>query len=315
MKKFVLKLVVYTFFLLVGLELLVRVLHLYNDRPSRYLDGFQVEKWVPNQTGLAVTGNRKQNTGRYSINSLGFNSVYDHYDPDSAYKNIALIGDSFIEGFHVNVDNSLGKQIEERTTKTRVYEFGYAGYDMADQLHLVKAYANLFSKMDHIILYTRYTDDYDRNTYEVSSRLSLNTPVNRLLKRSKLIVYVKEIGLFDPITKGGRTLLAYLKNGTTKAVKPPDRKALEADRLSNFKKLIKTYNFDKQEITLLLDARLCPKGFFDFLEKEKIRYIDFGTPMDVYGAPTTLVFDQHWNPSGRAIVADVVAEYINTLQN
>ena len=147
MRKFLVKLFFYAFLCFLAIEGLVRVFHLHNERPSRFLDDQKVEKWVPYQEGYSVTGNRRQNVGYYRINSMGFNSQYDVYEPTDKGKEIALIGDSFIEGFHQDVEVSLGQKVELLLKdEFRVYEFGYAGYDMADQLHLMEQYKELFDK-------------------------------------------------------------------------------------------------------------------------------------------------------------------------
>ena len=112
MKKFVFKIALYAICILLGLEILVRVFHLHKDRPVRYLDEYNVEKWIPNQTGYWVTGNRRQNVGHYKINNFGYNSVYDEFNPSKNSKEIALVGDSFIQGFHQDYQNSLGQKLE-----------------------------------------------------------------------------------------------------------------------------------------------------------------------------------------------------------
>ena len=99
MKKLFFKMCIYTFLILIVLEIFVRVFHLTKDYPTRYVDAFGVEKWAPNQNGYSVTGNRRQNFSKFNINSFGYNS-YREFTPSKDKKEIALVGDSFIEGFH-----------------------------------------------------------------------------------------------------------------------------------------------------------------------------------------------------------------------
>ena len=133
MKKLLIKSMIYFFLLLLSLEVWVRVLHLHKDSPYRYVDEYQVEKWVPNQQGHSVTGNRRQNFSKFYINKSGFNS-YREFTPTKDKVEVAIVGDSFIEGFHQNYLNSTGKKIENRLENIEVYEYGYAGYDFADEL-------------------------------------------------------------------------------------------------------------------------------------------------------------------------------------
>jgi len=211
MKKLVLKSILYSFLILISLEGIVRVFHLAKDTPTRYLDDHKVEKWLPNQNGFSVTGNRRQNFSEYHINASGFNS-YREFNPTKEAIEIALVGDSFIEGFHQNYYNSIGKKIEKNLPNIEVYEYGYAGYDFADQLHLVASYKQQFELIDHLILGIKFSNDLTRNEYKVvTGRLNLESPVNKLLKKSKLLVYVNSIGLLDPMQEFAYKLRTLLK--------------------------------------------------------------------------------------------------------
>ena len=95
--------------ILLVLEVLTRIFYLGEDKPSRFLDDKQVEKWVPNQAGYDITGNRNQNFVKYRINNSGFNSCRE-FVPSLEDIEIALVGDSFIEGFHQPYQNSIGKK-------------------------------------------------------------------------------------------------------------------------------------------------------------------------------------------------------------
>ena len=143
MKKLFFKSTKYGLLILIGLELIIRGLHLTRDYPVRIIDDKRVEKWKPNQKGFSVTGNRRQNFSEYHINNSGFNS-YREFNPTEDKREIALVGDSFIEGFHQDYYNSIEKKIESKIPEIEVYEFGYAGYDFTDQLHLVHVYKNEF---------------------------------------------------------------------------------------------------------------------------------------------------------------------------
>ena len=86
-----------TFFFLEGI---VRVFHLYNDVPLRlFIDEYDIQKTVPSQTGFSVTGNRRQNFAEFRINKSGYNS-YREFIPSKDSIEVAIIGDSFIEGFN-----------------------------------------------------------------------------------------------------------------------------------------------------------------------------------------------------------------------
>tara|TARA_R110000868_G_scaffold293806_2_gene554304 strand:- start:15010 stop:15975 length:966 start_codon:yes stop_codon:yes gene_type:complete len=315
------KIVLYGLLILLALELLVRIFHLHNERPLRYADTKNVEKWVPNQTNFAITGNRKQNIGRYYINNFGFNSVHENYIPNENSKEIALVGDSFIEGFHEDYTNSLGQQIEKNIKGLKVLEFGYAGYDLADELHLVKAYGELFNNIDHTFIYLRYEDDIDRNSYELSSRLSLDTPLNRLIKKIKLLVYLKDIGAFNSI----KQIPSRFKSIISRRIEPQKEKlstelhnkAMLADsiKLENFKMLLNTYPIDKNKYTFLLDKSKCSTSFLAYLDSNGYSTLDLNKALGNSEHPTTLIYDQHWSKHGRSLVAKLLIDYIKTEVN
>ncbi|TXN35986.1 hypothetical protein FVB32_15610 [Flagellimonas hymeniacidonis] len=315
MIKLLKRFVIYVLLFFLCLELLVRIFHLHNERPVRFLDDRQVERWMSNQEDYSVVGNRRQNVGHYRINSFGFNSVYDQYDIKDPEKYIALVGDSFIEGFHQDYHRSLGQKIERSLGDSiKVYEFGYAGYDLADQLHLIQAYRDIFKEMDHVVIYMRFTDDLERSEYKHSNRLSLDTPISRLAKHVKSIVYLKDIGLVDPITKSLSRVLSLFAEGsrTRKLSSTPIVKDTYATRIQNFKILVDQYGYDKQKNVLLLDYSLCPNQFLSFLDENKFKSIDFGKDLNDSELPTTLIYDQHWNDNGRQLIAELVAEYVRS---
>ena len=311
MKKFVVKIGIYAICILLGLEMLVRIFHFHKDRPDRYLDEYNVEKWIPNQNGIWVNGNRRQNIGHFRINSFGFNSVYDEYDPKTNEKEIALVGDSFIQGFHQDYQYSLGQKLETLLNEEyKVFEFGYAGYDLADQLHMINAYKHLFNKIDHVVIYMQYTTDLKRDTYAVSSRFSLNTPLNQFLKQIKTVVYLRDIGLMDPITQSIEQMTNLMRGKMFSQEVPEDLEKEDLLKLENFKRLIEQYGYDKHKNVLLLDYSLCSPQFLTYLEQNGFKTIDYCTVFEVSKSPPTFIFDQHWNNHGRSLIANLIAEYI-----
>src|SRR5690606_4739265 len=203
MIKLVKNLVVYSVLILIALEVLVRVFHLYNDMPERYVDSKNINKWIPGQTGYAVYGNRVQNMAEYHINESGYNS-YRKFDPTEEKFEVALIGDSYIEGFHQNYYSSIGKRIEEEFPGIEVYEYGHSSNDMADQLYLVHQNPEHFDKIDKIIFYIKFENDLERNEYGHIVR----QPQFMMLRKSKLLEYAINIGLLDSV----RELMAKIRN-------------------------------------------------------------------------------------------------------
>lgn len=297
--------------MLLCLELLVRIFHLAKDTPTRYVDDYQVEKWEPNQNGFAVTGNRRQNFSEYRINSSGFNS-YREFKSTKENFEIALVGDSFIEGFHQNYYNSIGKKIEKKLDTVSVYEYGYAGYDLADQLHLIHQYKEQFKNVDKVILGLKYENDLFRSKYQIEkSRLALNTPLNRMLKKSKLLVYTKSIGALNPLLNFINNIKNFRKAKTT-IIKTATTIDVEVTaRIANLNALIGLYGFNKTKYYFLLDETITPKLFLNYLDQNGYKYISIGHKLQQSTKNTTLIYDMHWNNLGREIIANEIVSYLN----
>lgn len=316
MKKLFLKCFVYVILIVLALEVYVRIFHLTKDYPSRYIDEYGVEKWMPNQSGYSVTGNRRQNFSEYNINNSGFNS-YREYNPTRDKTEIALVGDSFIEGFHQNYNNSIGKKIENIIKDIDVYEFGYAGYDFADQLHLVYSYQEKFKLIDHVVFGLKFENDLTRPEYNiVQDRVRLESSLYKNLRKVKILVYIQNIGIVDPIKQAPSKFISFFKgNKNQKKVVTRKEELLKEEvehkeYLKNFKSLIDIYGYDKSRFTLLIDKEKTPQVFLEYLGNNNFRYIDFSKDMKASKNPTNLIYDKHWNNNGRKIIASLIADYI-----
>lgn len=310
MKKFLIKSGFFLILLVLSLEILVRAFHLYTEDPPRMIDDLLVEKRVPGHSGYAVTGNRNMNFSRFRINQSGFNSKRE-YEPSENRMEIALVGDSFIEGFHIDYDNSLGIKLENALNrKVEVYEYGYAGYDLANQYHLIDTYED-FDKIDYIVVYLDYPTDLYRSVYEPSyDRIALlSSTLFKIRDNVKLLAYVSKIGVLDKIQSFGASMLG--KNQPKNPTITP-KTSKDQEYLENFKQLSATHEIDYSRTFLLLDGRKTNKDFLDYCTTENIRIIDFGAAFDKEQRPTDLVYDQHWNEYGRSVIAKLIGETLRS---
>jgi hypothetical protein len=310
------KIIIYTFLILVTLEILIRVFHLTKDYPLRFVDKDSVEKWVPNQSGFSVTGNRRQNFSEFNINNSGFNS-YREFTPSKDKVEIALVGDSFIEGFHQDYYNSIGKKIERSIDGIEVYEYGYAGYDLADQLHLINSYHDTFNLIDYVVIGLKFEDDLNRSEYKIiKERMRLESPIYKMFRNVKLLVYLQNIGGLDSVRKLFRNLNSNNDTITTEkkdSLKEMERAIQLQKKMDNFQSLIQIYGFDKHRFVFLLDKEKTPNIFLDYLNKHQFKYIDVSSEMKKSIAPTTLIYDQHWNDHGRDIIAKLMVTYFSDI--
>jgi hypothetical protein len=317
MKKLFLKTLVYLVLILLIVEIVVRVFHLYTEDPPRFIDEFGVEKRVPDNMGYAVTGNRNQNYSRFNINKAGFNSHREFLPSEDKFE-IALIGDSFIEGFHQDFYDSTGKKIENEVPNSEVYEYGYAGYDLANQIHLIKAYKSDFDLIDEIVIYLNYESDLERGFYEPNYgriKMLASTPF-KIRDNIKILAYGSKIGILEPIKRlvSGKAFEepkdGYQTN-EIETVKETEQKTIDLQRIENFKSLIKRYGFDKSKTSILLDSRKTSQQFLDYCTSNDIVVIDFAANFKSSKKATTLIYDWHWNNHGRDIIARTIADYIN----
>lgn len=315
------KIILYAILLFIALEIIVRVFHLYSEYPTFIINDRNVKTYAPNQDGYYTTGNRRMNFAQYHINKTGFNS-YREFTPSENETDIAIIGDSFIEGLHQNYNNSIGKKLEHKLNDSvNVFEYGHSGYDFADQLHLISAYKEKFQLIDKTIIYLKFENDLKRDFYEpdqywVDSQYFLT---RRIAKKIKLLNYAENIGLFEPLRDLKRNAVAFIKQEKTNRntnLEDTQKKSKDLDNvyLNNFKKLIAEFGFDKNKTVLLLDSRATSDTFLNFCNNQNIKYIDFATYFENSTTPTTLIYDMHWNNHGRELIANAIADYIKKEQ-
>lgn len=132
MKKFLIYSAVWLLLVVVSLEISLRVFGLAaQTMPTKNVDNNYV--FEPGKSGFWVRGGLKEINSYYAINKQGFNSIVDYTDLDNKNLNIALIGDSYIQGFHTDANYSIGRQLEDMLgPNVVVYEFGRAGGNIVD---------------------------------------------------------------------------------------------------------------------------------------------------------------------------------------
>jgi hypothetical protein len=117
------------------------------------------------EEGLWTKGNLAQLKSRWRINNDGWNSPVDyHKEKKNGVKRIAVIGDSYIEAFQVDIDKSypyvlsgmLGKKFE-------VYSFGMSGAQLSQYLHIARYAEKKFAP--DIYIFNLVHNDLDESIY------------------------------------------------------------------------------------------------------------------------------------------------------
>ena len=109
------------------------------------------------QTGMYTIGKAAQQRGRWRINNFGWNSDID-YSEDPGNCLIAVFGDSFVEAFQVDVDESFPALMRKAIDTCQVYAVAKSGAPLSEYLHYSR-YANRHFDPD-ILIFTVVHNDF-----------------------------------------------------------------------------------------------------------------------------------------------------------
>jgi len=161
------------------LELLIRLA--INFLPDNYLPTHGIyqksssiigQKLVPNSKGIWS----REGFSKVKINSKGWNDYERHYEKKEKIIRIAVVGDSFIEAFHVNKSNAVGPVMElwlnnncgsiSNDYTFEVLSFGASGWGTA-QMYLTIRDEVILYKPDYVVLAFFPGNDLKNNIYEL----------------------------------------------------------------------------------------------------------------------------------------------------
>ena len=86
----------------------------------------------------------------FRYNDIGFNSKLDYKDYDDKKINIAFVGDSYVESFHVDNSDSFSSILMSKSNKIQSYDFGISGYNIVDYIFIYNKF-NL-EKFDFVFI-------------------------------------------------------------------------------------------------------------------------------------------------------------------
>jgi len=86
--------------------------------------------------GLQTSGNLAQRKTHWHINNMGWNSAWD-YQSERTKPLLAIIGNSYVEGFSLDVEQGLAGKMQNRLgSGWDCYSFGYSGAKLGQYLNL-----------------------------------------------------------------------------------------------------------------------------------------------------------------------------------
>lgn len=104
----------------------------------RYLEEYQILTYDPDlqREGVYTAGSHSEIKGRWRINNAGWNSRVD-YVKEKHRPRIAIIGDSYVEAFQVDLENSFPELLRtELGDQVDIYQFGISGATLAGYLRI-----------------------------------------------------------------------------------------------------------------------------------------------------------------------------------
>ena len=201
--------------LLLILEVIVRTVIPAADPPQSFFNEKEKMFCFSNEkeTGTYTIGPFAEIRTRWRINNMGWNYPIDYY-PIKNKKLIAIIGDSYIEAFEVDVGKNYAFLLRERLKNDyEVYAFGKSGAPLSQYLHISK-YVNRHFDPD-VLIFNLVSNDFDESIQELKPHaycflqvsisahdsitetiprsdpsLAQYTPLKRLVFRSALFRYL-----------------------------------------------------------------------------------------------------------------------------
>jgi len=156
-------------FLLLLLELCFRFIIPAAELPTDFFDEeeliyrFEADS---KEEGVFTIGKAAQQKGKWRLNNYGWNSTID-YTPQKEKPLIAIIGDSYIEAFQVDVDKAYPSLLRKEVSNDYdVYNFGKSGAPLSEYLNHSR-YVNKHFDPD-IFIFNIVYNDFDESVLKLN---------------------------------------------------------------------------------------------------------------------------------------------------
>tara|TARA_B100000315_G_scaffold196233_1_gene187321 strand:+ start:43 stop:996 length:954 start_codon:yes stop_codon:yes gene_type:complete len=312
MIKLIIRVTAFFVFTLLIFEIYIRIFHLYDDVPKVRLDSNKLLVYKPNQNGSYNFGNRKEVDSKYLINSAGFNSAVE-YDFSTNTPKIALIGDSYIEGFHQDVNNSIGRMIN-RLSDYQCFEYGLSSWTLNDYLNLISSDSTLFNQFEYIFINLNPSDlQFSLYNYWNSevSKLKVDKQNSFIYKyiysNVKLLSSANQMGIFNNLGKKIKIL-------STNNQLESNNNDLQ---LKNFYEILNYFGIpiNNKKLIFIFNSNLKYQESFLNHIKQGYNFIDLSISFNQSADLPYFRFDHHWNNKGRMLVAKEILNKINNLKS
>ncbi|WP_422859623.1 hypothetical protein ACOKFD_01425 [Flagellimonas sp. S174] len=302
MKKFAKKI---AFFLAIGLllgEITARMFFLTSSIPTRKIDEFGIQRYIPNQEGYSKGGSHK-----WYINEKGWPGKL----PESYDKLVTIIGDSFIENFMNPEECHQMNYLKKALPEFNYTEASRSGVSFIEALEISKQLDSLNPRVQ--LIYINETD-FTESIQQIR-RLSDITQID-LGKKEIVYGKMKAPGVKKILYSWKFIFYLYRRfQGSLTLPKPKETaetpKKPISDYFDHFGDLIdygkQNYNLDKIVVVLRPDT---DEEFSSFLKSQDLNVIQLDDSAD---DDWSFEYDHHWTCYGHEQAALQVAEYLKKL--
>ena len=335
------------------LEILFRFVVQAADLPYTYFDPeFQILKYDASKKkdGVYTIGKLGHWPAKWHINNTGWNSPIDYQMKGRTKPLIAVVGDSFIEGFNVDVGKNVADDLREKLKKDYdVYSFGMSGANLSQYYHMSRYVGKVFSPQILIINFIYndfeqlFADDCRTGMLclEESAVGIREAPINpyvpsffkRLARHSSFMRYLI-LNLGPDVIKWQRSKQAkhakhnvvldknLEKVGRAKVAKAADYLFKKIEDENQGRRVVFVLDGPRREI-YANRVETSWTLWMNQLAKEECRkygieFIDMTGPfMERYQkehTPFDFPEDYHWNELGHQVVAETVLGYLNSTE-
>jgi hypothetical protein len=256
----------------------------------------------PNSSGTWIRGGLAEIKNYYQINNLGYNSTIDYEALKEENLNIAIIGDSYIQGFQTDVRKSIGRQLEGilDSVTTVVHEYGRAGANIVDYQ---KVYEKYIDSKPYDYVFVLVTDK-DLKIFKASyMERGKSVPKKTFSRKMYDFFYVFR---YLNINQGIGIRFNELISKGPESIERIHSKQSKSTTIEDYLKSINKQAIDKLPNNLIF---LYEEGKLSdyFIDNFDFNYVKIEHTLE----PSNHGFDGHWNVNGRYNCAMSIAKYIN----